>query len=101
MRMFRLPVLSLSAALLLAAFCAAPAAGISGRERRSSCTCLEIAAVYLQPVEMEPAGMMLPPPRRTCIWRPTSTATRDNANGFADGEWNPQPAHRLPADQAG
>ena len=34
---------------------------------------LEVAAVYLQPIVMEPAGMMTRRPRPTSIWRPIST----------------------------
>ncbi|MCI0468365.1 MAG: iron transporter [Beijerinckiaceae bacterium] len=50
---------------------------------------MEIAAVYLQPVEMEPPGMMLPAPEADVHLEADIRAARDNKNGFAQGDWIP------------
>ena len=50
---------------------------------------MEIAAVYLQPIEMEPAGMMGEPGLTDIHLEADIHATADNQNGFADGEWMP------------
>ncbi len=50
---------------------------------------LEVAAVYLQPVTMEPAGKM-PPASETDIHLEADIhALADNPNGLAEGEWVP------------
>jgi uncharacterized protein involved in high-affinity Fe2+ transport len=59
MRMFRLSILSLSAAFLSGGVSAALALEYPIGEPQLLHG-MEIAAVYLQPIEMEPAGMMLP-----------------------------------------
>lgn len=50
---------------------------------------MEVAAVYLQPIEMEPAGMMRPAAQSDIHLEADIHATKDNPNGFADGEWMP------------
>jgi uncharacterized protein involved in high-affinity Fe2+ transport len=50
---------------------------------------MEIAAVYLQPIEMEPAGMMRPVADSDIHLEADIHATPDNANGFAEGDWIP------------
>lgn len=50
---------------------------------------MEIAAVYLQPIEMEPAGMMKPAAETDIHLEADIHATRDNTNGFAEGDWIP------------
>lgn len=50
---------------------------------------MEIAAVYLQPVEMEPAGMMNPAAESDVHLEADIHATKDNTNGFAEGDWLP------------
>jgi uncharacterized protein involved in high-affinity Fe2+ transport len=50
---------------------------------------LEIAAVYLQPIEMDPPGMMRPAAESDIHLEADIKATADNNNGFADGEWVP------------
>ncbi|MGT3004590.1 iron transporter [Pasteurella multocida] len=44
---------------------------------------MEIAAVYLQPVDMEPRGMGLPAAKSDIH------AIKGNVNGFGEGEWMP------------
>ncbi len=50
---------------------------------------MEIAAVYLQPVRMEPAGMMTPSEKSDVHLEADIRALDINANGFAEGDWIP------------
>jgi hypothetical protein len=50
---------------------------------------MEIAAVYLQPIEMEPPGMMAPAASTNIHLEADIHATSENANGFAEGDWIP------------
>ena len=50
---------------------------------------MEIAAVYLQPVEMEPAGMMTPAAKSDVHMEADIRAAAGNPNGFAEGDWIP------------
>jgi len=50
---------------------------------------MEIAAVYLQPVPMEPAGMMKAVADSDIHLEADIRAQGDNANGFAEGAWIP------------
>lgn len=50
---------------------------------------MEIAAVYLQPVRMEPAGMMNPSEKSDVHLEADIRALDINANGFAEGDWIP------------
>jgi uncharacterized protein involved in high-affinity Fe2+ transport len=50
---------------------------------------MEIGAVYLQPIEMEPAGMMKPAAETDIHLEADIHATKDNTNGFAEGDWIP------------
>jgi uncharacterized protein involved in high-affinity Fe2+ transport len=50
---------------------------------------MEVAAVYLQPIEMEPADIMRPATDSDIHLEADIHATADNANGFAEGDWIP------------
>jgi len=50
---------------------------------------LEIAAIYLQPIEMEPSGMMAAAATSDIHLEADIRATTENINGFADGDWIP------------
>jgi periplasmic iron binding protein len=50
---------------------------------------LEVAAVYLQPIVMEPAGMMRPAIESDIHLEADIHVLADNPNGFAEGEWMP------------
>lgn len=50
---------------------------------------MEIAAVYLQPVEMEPAGMMRPTKDSDIHLEVDIHALASNPNGFDEGAWIP------------
>lgn len=53
------------------------------------CGGMEIAAVYLQPIEMEPAGMMKPAKDSDVHLEADIRALEDNKNGFQEGSWIP------------
>ncbi len=48
---------------------------------------MEVAAVYLQPVEMEPAGMMRPAKDSDVHLEADIKAAKGNPNGYAEGDW--------------
>ncbi|MGS1115841.1 iron transporter [Castellaniella sp. UC4442_H9] len=50
---------------------------------------LEVAAVYLQPIEMEPAGMMPAAKDSDIHLEADIHATADNKNGLPEGAWAP------------
>lgn len=50
---------------------------------------MEIAAVYLQPIEMDPPGMMRAAKDSDIHLEADIHATKGNINGFADGDWMP------------
>lgn len=50
---------------------------------------MEIGAVYLQPVLMEPEGMMKNPGESDVHMEADIHALANNPNGFAEGEWVP------------
>jgi periplasmic iron binding protein len=50
---------------------------------------LDVGAVYLQPIEMEPAGMMRAAADSDVHLESDIKATKDNKNGMADGDWVP------------
>lgn len=50
---------------------------------------MEVAAVYLQPIEMEPAGMMREARISDIHLEADIRAVKDNPNGFGEGEWVP------------
>ncbi len=50
---------------------------------------MEVAAVYLQAIEMDPPGMMRPAAESDVHLEADIHATKDNANGFAEGDWVP------------
>lgn len=50
---------------------------------------LDVGAVYLQPIEMDPAGMMRKASESDIHLEADIKATKDNRNGMADGDWVP------------
>ena len=78
------------AAAAATAFAVAPALALEmpiGKPQRQAG--MEIAAVYLQPVPMEPAGMMRAVADSDIHLEADIHAQSDNANGFPDGAWIP------------
>jgi len=89
-------------AALVAALCASPAMGLEtpiGKPQKKSG--MEIAAVYLQPVPMEPAGVMKGVAESDIHLEADVRAQSDNANGFADGTWIPYLAIAYEITKAG
>lgn len=76
----------LAAALGLAGVALALEVPIGKPQIRSG---MEIAAVYLQPVPMEPDGMMRRVAESDIHLEADIHAQSDNRNGFADGAWMP------------
>ncbi len=50
---------------------------------------MEIAAVYLQPIEMDPPGMMRDAKDSDIHLEADIHAAKNNVNGFAEGDWVP------------
>ncbi len=50
---------------------------------------MELAAVYLQPIDMEPRGMGLPAAKADVHLEADIHAVEGNKNGFGAGEWIP------------
>ncbi|MFI5011549.1 MAG: iron transporter [Hyphomicrobiales bacterium] len=48
---------------------------------------MEIAAVYLQPIEMDPPGMMREAKDSDVHLEADIKAAKDNKNGYAEGDW--------------
>ena len=53
------------------------------------CGGLEVGAVYLQPIEMDPAGMMLPAAQADVHLEADISALENNPNGFQEGSFVP------------
>ena len=51
---------------------------------------VEVGAVYLQPIEMDPPDMMRPAAQSDIHLEADIRAAKDNANGFAEGDWMPE-----------
>jgi uncharacterized protein involved in high-affinity Fe2+ transport len=50
---------------------------------------MNVAAVYLQPIEMDPPGMMRDAKDSDVHLEADIKAAKDNPNGFAEGDWMP------------
>lgn len=50
---------------------------------------MEVAAVFLQPIEMDPPGMMRDAAQSDIHLEADIHAVADNPNGFAEGDWMP------------
>ncbi|MCF8476881.1 MAG: iron transporter [Pseudolabrys sp.] len=48
---------------------------------------MEVAAVYLQPIEMDPPGMMRDAKNSDVHLEADIKAAKDNKNGYAEGDW--------------
>ena len=88
--MSQMKKLAAACTLSMAAFFAAPAAAveypIGVPQQRNG---MEIAAVYLQPVTMEPDGMMKKPEESDIHIEADIKALANNPNGFEEGAWIP------------
>ena len=87
----------------LAALCCTPLAQaaeypIGAPQNRNG---MEIGAVYLQPVLMEPDGMMARPEASDIHIEADIHALDNNPNGFAEGDWIPYLVVRYEVTKAG
>src|SRR3954462_7064689 len=87
MRLLPASAFGLALAGLLAAFPAAAREYPIGKPAVQNG--LEIGAVYLQPIEMDPPGMMRAAADSDIHLEADIHATAENANGFAEGDWLP------------
>lgn len=62
---------------------------------------MEVAAVYLQPVEMDPPGMMRKAAESDIHLEADIHAVKNNPNGFAEGDWLPYLVVRFELEKAG
>ena len=84
------PLGAAAAALVVLALASGPAAALEypiGKPQIRDG--MEVAAVYLQPIAMEPAGMMRDAKASDIHLEADIKATDKNPNGFADGTWIP------------
>ncbi|QGZ32401.1 iron transporter [Stutzerimonas stutzeri] len=80
----RIPVTLAIASLVLAPLAQAKEYPIGEPQQ---CGGMEVGAVYLQPVEMEPAGMMLDAAQSDVHLEADIAATEDNRNGWQEGSF--------------
>jgi uncharacterized protein involved in high-affinity Fe2+ transport len=73
-------------AAALSAPCAAKEYPVGKPQLRSG---MEIAAVYLQPIEMDPPGLMRQAKESDIHLEADIRAAKDNANGFSEGDFIP------------
>jgi len=85
----RFPILSSSTAAILLAGITAASALEYPIGQPGLLNGMEVAAVYLQPIEMEPADIMRPAADSDIHLEADIHATAGNANGFAEGDWIP------------
>src|SRR3546814_8656519 len=62
---------------------------------------MEIGAVYLQPIEMDPPGMMRPAKDSDVHLEADIHATADNKTGFPEGAWVPHLVVKLEIQKVG
>jgi uncharacterized protein involved in high-affinity Fe2+ transport len=58
-----------------------------GKAKKVDAAGMEVAAVYLQPIEMEPPGMMREAKDSDIHLEADIKALKDNKNGYAEGDW--------------
>jgi uncharacterized protein involved in high-affinity Fe2+ transport len=75
------------AALALAGSVASAKEYPIGKPQKIEAAGFEVAAVYLQPIDMEPAGMMRPAADSDVHLEADIKATKGNKNGYAEGDW--------------
>ncbi|MDY4594649.1 MAG: iron transporter [[Pasteurella] aerogenes] len=81
----------LTSALLATIFASSPALAFKEYPIGEAVTMneMEIAAVFLQPIDMEPRGMGLSAKDSDIHLEADIHATKGNKNGFGEGEWMP------------
>lgn len=79
----------LSSALLASVLAGTCVAGEVAIGEPAEINGMEIAAVYLQPIDMEPKGIDLAPSQADIHLEADIHALKGNPNGFGEGEWIP------------
>ena len=86
--MFNLKKITLAAVLFASVIGAVQAAEYPiGKPQKPPGTGMEIAAVYLQPITMEPEGMMRKASESDIHLEADIHAIANNPNGYAEGDW--------------
>jgi hypothetical protein len=85
MRIFVATVLG--AALALAGSAASAKEYPIGKPQKIEAAGFEVSPVYLQPIEMEPAGMMRDAKESDIHFEADIKAIKGNKNGYAEGDW--------------
>jgi uncharacterized protein involved in high-affinity Fe2+ transport len=84
---------ALFASMTLAGAALAFAGAASAKEypvgQKQAISGMEVGAVYLQPIEMDPPGMMRPAKDSDVHLEADIHAAKGNSNGFAEGDWIP------------
>lgn len=62
---------------------------------------MEVAAVYLQPITMDPPGMMRDAAKSDVHLEADIHAVKNNPNGFAEGDWMPYLVVKYELSKAG
>ncbi len=86
---FRFAALKLGAAAALSLGAASALAKETPVGKPQSVAGMEVGAVYLQPIEMEPPGMMRDARESDVHLEADIHAEKGNTNGFAQGDWIP------------
>jgi uncharacterized protein involved in high-affinity Fe2+ transport len=72
-----------------------------GQPQKPAGTGMEVAAVYLQPITMEPEGMMRKASESDIHLEADIHAIANNPNGFAEGDWMPNLVIKFELRKAG
>lgn len=72
-----------------------------GHPQKPAGTGMEVAAVYLQPITMEPEGMMRKASESDIHLEADIHAIANNPNGFAEGDWMPDLVIKFELRKAG
>jgi uncharacterized protein involved in high-affinity Fe2+ transport len=97
-----LKTLSFATVLSFTAIGAAQAAEYPiGHPQKPAGTGMEVAAVYLQPITMEPEGMMRKASESDIHLEADIHAIGNNPNGFAEGDWMPNLVIKFELRKAG
>ncbi|RXZ39041.1 hypothetical protein D9O50_03270 [Oxalobacteraceae bacterium CAVE-383] len=103
--MISLKSVAMATAFSFAAFASVGAAQAAeypiGKPQMPPGTGLEVAAVYLQPITMEPEGMMRKAAESDIHLEADIHAIAKNPNGFAEGDWMPDLVIKFELRKAG
>lgn len=99
--MFNMKNIAAAVALATLAAGAAQAAEMPIGKHDVPAAGMEVSAVYLQPITMEPAGMMHDAAKSDIHLEADIHAIKNNPNGFAEGDWMPYLVIKFELQKAG